>query len=169
MHALSVKAPWPWAMFHAGKDVENRTWTLPRRFWNQLVLIHSGKVADDIEAWWFIREVSGLRPPEDLPLGALVGVARFTKDITTWIGDPSPWFIGTQAPGIHGWMIGRAMPLAEPIPCKGQRGFWKPTEVDGLLPHVCEACKCVTLALKRPFCVRCGGPVKRAVGQPLED
>ncbi|WP_155960585.1 ASCH domain-containing protein [Fischerella sp. PCC 9605] len=26
MKAISLKAPWAWAIFHAGKDVENRSW-----------------------------------------------------------------------------------------------------------------------------------------------
>lgn len=24
--ALSVRQPWPWAILHAGKDIENRSW-----------------------------------------------------------------------------------------------------------------------------------------------
>jgi hypothetical protein len=31
MKALTVKAPWAWAIIHAGKDVENRTWTTSYR------------------------------------------------------------------------------------------------------------------------------------------
>ena len=27
--ALTLKQPWPWAIVHAGKDVENRTWPVP--------------------------------------------------------------------------------------------------------------------------------------------
>lgn len=31
MRALTVKAPWAWAILHAGKDVENRSWSTSYR------------------------------------------------------------------------------------------------------------------------------------------
>lgn len=40
MYAISVRQPWAWAVFAAGKDVENRSWPVPaqiigKRVWKQ--------------------------------------------------------------------------------------------------------------------------------------
>lgn len=39
MKILSIRQPWAWAIIHAGKDVENRSWTTKVR---GRVLIHAG-------------------------------------------------------------------------------------------------------------------------------
>ena len=41
--AISIRQPWAWAILYAGKDVENRTWQLPERFWGQDILLHAGQ------------------------------------------------------------------------------------------------------------------------------
>jgi hypothetical protein len=40
--ALSIRQPWVWAIVHAGKDIENRTWWTPYR---GPVLIHAANAA----------------------------------------------------------------------------------------------------------------------------
>jgi hypothetical protein len=47
MRALTVRQPWAWAIPHAGKDVENRTWT--NRFVTGTIAIHAGYGLDSLE------------------------------------------------------------------------------------------------------------------------
>ena len=61
MKALSVRQPWAWAIIHAGKDVENRTWGT--RYHGPL-LIHASKNYDrDGKA--FIQRELGIDVPTD--------------------------------------------------------------------------------------------------------
>lgn len=43
MKAISIQQPWAWAILHAGKDVENRTW---RTTYRGPVAIHASKAVD---------------------------------------------------------------------------------------------------------------------------
>jgi len=43
MKALSIRQPWAWAIIHAGKDIENRTWKTNYR---GPLLIHASKNYD---------------------------------------------------------------------------------------------------------------------------
>jgi hypothetical protein len=43
MKALSIIMPWPWLIFHYGKDVENRNWKTDYR---GTLLIHASKTPD---------------------------------------------------------------------------------------------------------------------------
>ena len=49
--AFSIRQPWAWATLHAGKDVENRSWPLPRKMVGRRVLIHAsaGCTLDEYE------------------------------------------------------------------------------------------------------------------------
>ncbi|MQA14935.1 MAG: ASCH domain-containing protein [Pseudonocardiaceae bacterium] len=43
MRALSIRQPWAWAILHAGKDVENRSWPIRHR---ERLVIHAAKTVD---------------------------------------------------------------------------------------------------------------------------
>lgn len=43
MLTLTLKHPWPWAIAHLGKDVENRVWLPPESAVGQKILVHGGK------------------------------------------------------------------------------------------------------------------------------
>jgi len=45
--ALTLWQPWSWAIAHAGKRVENRTWAPPASVIGQRVAIHAGLKLDD--------------------------------------------------------------------------------------------------------------------------
>lgn len=47
MQALTLWQPWAWAMAHAGKAIENRTWKPPRSACGRMIAIHAGKTCDD--------------------------------------------------------------------------------------------------------------------------
>lgn len=61
MQALTLWQPWAWAMAHAGKAIENRTWKPPRTACGHLIAIHAGKTCDD-RAIVDIAEEFGIAP-----------------------------------------------------------------------------------------------------------
>ena len=123
--ALSIRQPWAWAILHAGKDVENRTWyTLFRG----PVAIHAAKdmTAKEItEFSKFLGDLqlarsvaSSVKGPHygSLPRGGIVGVAEITGCVNR---SGSPWFFGPW-----GFTIANARPV-DFIPCKGALGFFE--------------------------------------------
>lgn len=109
--------------------------------------VHAGKVYDDGPALAAAgRDTAGrlafpagvrVPPREALPYGAVVGVARvlhaFDSRTRTTVGVSNPpagilecqalplarWWLGPI-----GWRLVHAIPLAEPVPCKGALGVW---------------------------------------------
>ncbi len=109
---LSVQQPWPWAMFHAGKDYENRSW---RTKFRGVFLIHAGKVIDT-DGYETIHSIYGLTPLGNLPVGGIVGIAEITDCVEKAESD---WFFGP-----FGFKIENAKEL--PFhPCKGKLSFYK--------------------------------------------
>lgn len=94
MKIITIKQPWAWAIFHAGKDVENRKW-LPA--YRGLLGIHAAKSTDPKDykvAADFIRSL-GHAPPtfEELrgrgETGAILGTVEFVGTKTD-----SDWYLG---------------------------------------------------------------------------
>ncbi|MET3925569.1 ASCH domain-containing protein [Devosia sp. 2618] len=123
--ALSIRQPWAWAILHAGKNVENRSWRTSRR---GRIAIHASKgmTRDEYEhclaTMHGISEnhpfPSGLRLPnfDDLERGGIIGEARIIDCVMT---SASPWFFGE-----FGFLLAevRSVPF---IPVKGEQGFFK--------------------------------------------
>jgi len=130
--ALSVRAPWWWAILH-GKPVENRDWytTFRGRIW-----LHASK-------WWNVGEISDdwddikLMAAKDsiaLPLpvgdealrlhaiamrdagGCIVGSVEIVDCVRV---HPSAFFVGE-----YGFVLKDPVTLAKPVPCKGSLGFF---------------------------------------------
>ena len=90
MKALSVRQPWSWAIIHAGKPVENRTWGTRYR---GPLLIHAAKTYDrDGKAW--IQSALGIEVPPNLPRGGIIGQVELTGCVEH---SDSPWFFGPKA------------------------------------------------------------------------
>lgn len=121
---LSVRQPWPWLILHAGKDIENRTWSTNVR---GKVLLHASKgltVSEWMDAWKFARTMMLL--PETvlaarglsqttIERGGIVG----SVDIVDCVSQStSPWFQGP-----FGFVLANAKPLPF-IPCTGRLGFF---------------------------------------------
>ena len=125
--ALSIRQPWAWAIVHAGKDIENRSW--PTRF-RGLVLIHAGVYApkaDDVDEFNSVFHLAVTDASErkricpkwtealSFERGGIVGIAEIVGCVTT---SSSPWFFGP-----YGFVLRNARPL--PFhPCKGRLGFF---------------------------------------------
>lgn len=126
MKALSVRAPWWWAILH-GKPVENRDWYTNQR---GRVYLHASK-------WWNTEEVfddfedaclmasrdrfSFPEPNHDWDAmkaagGFLVGTVEIVDCVRR---HPSAFFIGE-----FGFVLRNPVALPKPIPFKGALGFF---------------------------------------------
>jgi hypothetical protein len=120
MYAISIKQPWAWAILYAGKDVENRSWVLPTKYTNVPLWLHTGQTYD-IQGADFMSDRLGVDPPNNLPLGAIVGNIQFKDCVQK---SNSRWFFGP-----YGWVVDKVKPLPNPVTCKGQLKFWEPKDL----------------------------------------
>ncbi len=124
MKALSVRAPYWWAILH-GKPVENRDWYTSQR---GPILLHASK-------WWNQREVENdcnevemmawedgmtLPTPNFFDMrergGCLVGTVEIVDCVTD---HPSAFFQGK-----FGFVLANPVAFEEAIPFKGSLGFF---------------------------------------------
>lgn len=129
MKALTLKQPWAWAVAHAGKDVENRTWKPPQSVIGQRIAIHAGKAWDHDGDLTLCRLVDGpyLQGPGTVTYGAIVAVATVKGVVFGGIAWFYHWFTG----GPYGWFLTDVIALPEPIPCKGAQGLWNvPADIE---------------------------------------
>lgn len=141
MKALTLIQPWSWAIAHAGKRVENRTWAPPASVIGQRVAIHAGKKLDDDGCITVGLRLMG--QPLDLPNddafvhGAVESVATISiavhfsegYDIIANHGVTegeldaafaSPW----RVPGMWSWVLTDVVALPKPVLCRGAQGLW---------------------------------------------
>lgn len=111
MKCLSLKQPWAWAIFHAGKDIENRTW---RTHYRGPFLIHASQNYDRAGHEW-IEKVLGIRIPDDLSKGGIIGRVELLDCVEH---ASSVWFMGPI-----GWKLKSPQPLSF-IPYRGYLGLF---------------------------------------------
>lgn len=153
-YALTLLQPWAWAVFHAGKDVENRIWWANYR--GPVWLTSSAHVSKTYfrNACAVLRERAGIVAPayEELVFGHVLGLvtivdcilpggvqsAGFVKPGTArrrFLADgrldgtphplqPSRWHFDDQ----YGYVLKNVTPLAKPVPCEGSRRLWRVRE-----------------------------------------
>lgn len=126
MRALTLRQPWAWAVLHAGKRIENRTWKPPSWMLGESLAIHAGSgdiYEEDVEQ---VVRLGGVPAPEEYDVGAIVGVVRVVGFYRPGCGLENPWWDPEQ----FGWRLGSVWALDEPVPCKGALGLWEvPGEV----------------------------------------
>lgn len=125
--ALSVRQPWAWAIMHAGKRLENRSAIAISRGGMKpgRICIHASKgmTRDEYEdalvaiACATVGKDITVPKPCDLIRGGIIGTVTVTGR-THHSNDP--WFYGP-----HALMLENPVPLAEPIPCSGELGYFK--------------------------------------------
>ncbi len=115
IRGLTLIRPWPWAIFKAGKDVENRGWTpsMSQLKPGDWIAIHAGVKWDNDAAVFYVPDAP---PKAQHPSAVIVGLVRYTGFTEAC---PSPWFFGP-----YGWQWDKAIELAEPIPHNGALGLW---------------------------------------------
>lgn len=123
--ALTLVNPWAHLVIHAGKTIENRTWTAPATL--DRFLLHAGKAWDDDVADRYQVD------REQVATGAIVavvdvdGVCSDSLNSTPATLDCrcSPrWAMPRQ----YHWRLGAVTVLDEPVPCRGQLLLWRPPE-----------------------------------------
>jgi hypothetical protein len=125
--ALSVRQPWAWAIIHAGKDIENRSWQAVDRgsMRRGRVAIHAAKGMTQEEyrsAAEFMASIGIVcPPPADLKRGGVIGAVEIIDIVST---SPSPWFFGPR-----GLVLRNAQPCAF-VPAVGQLGYFSWTPAD---------------------------------------
>ena len=121
MKALSIRQPWAWAIFNAGKDVENRNWQCKLR---GRVVVHAAKAMTRPEFMNFQDVVSLMTPQppihgrqaDELVFGALIGTVEIVDCVTS---STSPWFFGE-----FGFVLREPRLFQQPIPWRGSLGFF---------------------------------------------
>ena len=115
MKALSIHQPWAWAILHAGKSIENRTWATRHR---GPLLIHASKSDASYKAQtgidWLTTYGAELPPWEALPTGAIVGVVEVLDCVRASEAPTSPWVKGPWC-----WIFSNPKPFSVPVPCRG--------------------------------------------------
>lgn len=127
MKALSVRAPWWWAILH-GKPVENRDWYTGVR---GRVALHASKfwkideISDDWDDVKYMAQADGIMLPhtgkdETEAMRDAGGCIVGTVEIVDCVRQhPSAFFVGE-----YGFVLRNPVTLPKPIPFKGALGFF---------------------------------------------
>jgi hypothetical protein len=110
MRAPTVRQPWAWAIIHAGKDIENRSWT--NKHATGTIAVHAGSGLDPLDK---LPRGAKKPRPDELIHGAIIGVVDVVGVVN---GHRSKWFSGPL-----GWVLRNPRPLRQPIPCTGRLGL----------------------------------------------
>ena len=127
MKAISIRAPWWWAILYHGKDIENRDWATGFR---GRVLLRASKWWDrdelklEYSSLWKISERAHLPGPRPDWVamrgcgGCIVGSVEIVDCVTR---SSSAWFMGK-----YGFVLRNPIAFESPKPCKGALGFFEP-------------------------------------------
>ena len=116
MKALTIRQPWSGAIAHGSKRVENRSWKLPAKYEGARILIHAGAQPD--------RHAQVYGDHLDV-YSAIVAAATITECHFSVAGTCcGPW--GEER--TYHWTLTDVIALPDPVPAKGQLGFWTPSE-----------------------------------------
>ena len=131
--ALSVRQPWAWAIIHAGKDIENRSWQAVNHGLSVRgrIAIHAAKgmTRDEYEEAASFMATLGVTclPAADLRRGGIIGSVEVADVVSN---SASPWFFGPRGLVLRN-------PVACPfVPCAGALGYfaWTPGEAASVPP-----------------------------------
>lgn len=114
MKTLVIRQPWAWAIIHAGKDIENRSWNTHFRG-RFLVLAAKGMTRKEYDAFVdFTTIVPGL---DCLAFGAIIGSVELVDVVDH---SASKWFMGPK-----GFVLEKPWSYPTPRPMKGRLGFFE--------------------------------------------
>jgi hypothetical protein len=110
MKAISIQQPWAWAILHAGKDIENRTWTTRYR---GEIAVHATR----LQTGWKLPD--GVQPPAPTALiqRSVLGVVELVDVVSH---SSSRWFTGPR-----GFVLQNPRLLAKPVGCPGNQNIWE--------------------------------------------
>lgn len=149
MMCLAIKQPWTWAIFNAGKNIENRDW--PTRFRGRIAILASKGMTQgeyDEGCYFISRKEPEIAIPsyDSMVRGHIIG----TVDITD-CGKfhDNKWFVGT-----YGMLLSSPVKFITPIPARGRLGIFPleasiADQVEEERRRVLQAAHEVDAALKR--------------------
>jgi len=130
MLALSIRQPWAWLICKGFKNIENREWPIRGKKFPFRVYIHAGLTPDKealSQAGWLwlkqrltaeaYRDIYGHIWRDFLTFGSIIGEVDITGCVTE---SKSPWFEGK-----YGFTLAYPVAYDNPIPMRGQLGFFK--------------------------------------------
>lgn len=127
MKAISIKQPWASLIAHGIKDIENRTWSCPKKYLGQRVLIHASSSKPvfrySINQYDIIRKSSQSLifncMYDGFPKGAIIGSVVIAECVQN---HPSVW----AEKRVWNWVLKDAVLFDKPIrDVKGKLGFWE--------------------------------------------
>ena len=133
MKALTLHAPWAWAICFLGKRVENRTWAPPSGMIGKRFAIHAGsarmwtlaELIPVLNLWHTIHrgeQYDQRFPPAEDFCSAIVATARLVG-VEPPLPGPSR-MIGWRVSDQFGWMLDDIQVLETPVKCRGFQSLW---------------------------------------------
>jgi hypothetical protein len=125
--ALSVRQPWAWAIIHAGKDIENRSWQVVNHGLRQRgrIAVHAAQGllrSEYTSARMFMAGLGIECPPAaDLLRGGVIGSVEIVDVVSR---SESPWFFGPRG------LVLRNPEVWTFIPCIGALGYFEWRQAD---------------------------------------
>ena len=116
MKAIVIKQPWAWAIIVGHKKIENRTWQTSYR---GDLLIVAGKATDRIKPASRFLVKHNITVPDKLIFGAAIGIVTLTNI------KPVEECGGPFAEGPWCWILCNPRKLNQPVPVRGQTGFFE--------------------------------------------
>lgn len=135
MRALSLWRPWPWAFFHAGKRIENRSWRPPASILGEWVAMHASLTFDHGAAKRMRDGAFGNDAAivPFIPRNHATGIVGAFRVSGAFMLDQVGAYAAQEihdaarsrfAFGPWCWLTPDVIELPEPIPCKGKQGLW---------------------------------------------
>lgn len=138
MLAITLKHPWPYAIRHWGKRIENRVWAPPvsQLHVGEEFALHGGvyptarSLREARTALAHIRKLRGTdepwRDPVEYLIQGIFAVARLDGLRHPYAEErPDDPLLRWHVPGQYGWILRPIWFLREPVPCKGAQKLWR--------------------------------------------
>ncbi|PZO08918.1 MAG: hypothetical protein DCF25_22015 [Leptolyngbya foveolarum] len=120
-YAITLHRPWPYAIAHLGKDIENRTRNLLCVKPQGWLAIHAGRGYDFTGEDWIRQRFPDCHLPElTEQRPGIIAISQFLGNVSE---SQSVWFGGPV-----GWQLGEVKVLLDAVDCPGKQGPWKPSE-----------------------------------------
>lgn len=114
MKCISLKPPWPYAIFKLGKNIENRTWPTKHR---GLLSIHASKTWSEAGYNFITHRLDEFVPSKEHHVfGAIIGQVNLIDCVDQ---SDSRWFFGDW-----GFELEDPVEFKKPIPYRGQLGIF---------------------------------------------
>ena len=120
MKAISIRPLWAWAILHAGKDIENRTWKTNMR---GTIAVHASQSMSRPLYESAVQEILRLAPRVEVPpYDAMVrgGIIGIVEIVGCEKRTKSKW----HTPKHYGFVLANPRALPKSISCAGRLGFW---------------------------------------------